>query len=129
MRLYIYNGNLLQVSTFACLELSPAAWISAGGKFLSACGNGKSAGGHSLCQRMEEAVERQKEKACYNIRTMDTFHGSLVTSKPRLLQIMSYVTRNHISVLLIPPCRTKTEASFNRNPTALREQPALRQPR
>ena len=52
-------------------------------------------------------VERQKEKACYNICTMDTFHVSLVTSKPRLLQIMSYVTRNHISVLLIPPCRTR----------------------
>ena len=62
MRLYIYNGNLLQVSTFACLELSPAAWISAGGKFLSACGNGKSAGGSSLCQLTEEAGRSDMRK-------------------------------------------------------------------
>jgi hypothetical protein len=36
-------------------EVSPAARTSAGGRCLSACGNGKSAGGSSLCQLMEEA--------------------------------------------------------------------------
>src|SRR5262245_61803654 len=44
-------------------EVSPAVRISAGEKVLDACGNGKSAGGKSFSQHIEEAVERQKEKS------------------------------------------------------------------
>lgn len=88
-------------------EVPPAVGISACGRVLSACETRKSAGGKSFCQRPAEGVECQKEKACYSISTIDTFHDRLVTSKPTLLQIVPYVTRNHISVLLVPPCRAK----------------------
>ncbi len=105
-QLYIYNGNLLQFSTYTSSEVSPAARISAGGGLLSACENGKSAGRKSFGQRIEEVLQWQIEKACYNISTVDTFHGPLVTSKPTLLQIMLYAPRNHISLLVVLPCRT-----------------------
>jgi hypothetical protein len=36
-QLYKYNGNLLQLCAFARLNVPPAAEMSAGGKFLSAC--------------------------------------------------------------------------------------------
>ena len=82
--------------------------MSARGKFLSACGSGKSeggsgksAGGKPLCRRIDDGVERQKEKVCYTIGTMDTFHSALVTSKPTLLQIILYLTRSHLSVLSV----------------------------
>jgi hypothetical protein len=71
--------------------------MSAGRKFLFACGNVKSAGGNSLCQPMEVGTERQKENACYNLRIIDAFHDSLVTSKPTPLQIVSYGNANRIS--------------------------------
>jgi hypothetical protein len=90
-RLYKYNGNLLQLCTFSVCGLSPAARISAGGKFLSARGNGKSAGGYSIHQQMEQAVEETKERVCYSVCTMDTFHNSLVTSEPTPLQDKSYI--------------------------------------
>ena len=90
-RLYKYNSNLLHLSTLASLKLSPAAWIAAGGKLLSARETKKSAGGKSFFQRVEEVVRRQKEKGCYSICTMDMSHSSLMTSKPTLLQIMPYV--------------------------------------
>lgn len=60
--LYKYNGNLLQLCTFSVCGLSLAAQISAGGKFLSARGNEKSAGGYSLHQQVEQAVERPKKE-------------------------------------------------------------------
>jgi hypothetical protein len=77
---------LLQLGTFFSLQVLPAVWISAGGKYLSACGNGKSAGRKSFSHRVEEVVERQKEKACYNVRTTGTFYITWVTSEPTRLQ-------------------------------------------
>ena len=103
MQLYKYNGNLLHPSMFSLWRLSPAVEMSAGGKFLSACGSGKSAGGKPLRRRIDDGVEGQKEKVCYTIDTMDTFHSALVTSKPTLLQIILYLTRSHISVLSVRP--------------------------
>ena len=54
--LYKYNGNLLHLCTFARLNMSQAAEISAGGKFLSACRNGKSAGGKSFWHHFREFI-------------------------------------------------------------------------
>jgi len=86
VQLYKYNGNLLHLCTFASLNVSPATEISAGGKFWSACGNGKSAGEKSFCQPVEEVVRRQKEKGCHSICATRTFHITWVTSEPKLLQ-------------------------------------------
>src|SRR6266581_6693473 len=55
--LYKYNGNLLHPSMFSLWRLLPAVEISAGGRFLSSCGSGKSAGGKLLCRRLDEGVE------------------------------------------------------------------------
>jgi hypothetical protein len=96
-RLYKYNGNLLQLGKFACSELSPAARITACGKFLSARGNGKSAGGKWLWRMMEKAQSGKKKKLVTSISAIDTFHDGLVSSRPTLLQIVPFVTRNHIS--------------------------------
>jgi hypothetical protein len=67
-------------------RLSLAAQISAGGKFLSACGKEKSAGGHSLCPQAGVVVRRQKEKGCYSICAAGAFHITWVTSDPTSLQ-------------------------------------------
>jgi hypothetical protein len=56
-QLYKYNGNLLQLSTFASLKLLPAIGITACGNLSSACRNKKSAGGKSFCLRGEPDVE------------------------------------------------------------------------
>ena len=72
-------------------EVSLAARISAGEKVLYAYGNGKSAGEKSFSQHIEEAVERQKEKACYTISAIDTFHITSVTSEPNSLRCMSLI--------------------------------------
>jgi hypothetical protein len=84
-QLYKYSGNLLQLGAFACLEFSQATTVTACGQFLSACENKKSAGGHSICQRMRKAVERQIAKPCYSICTACTFHINWVTSEPTSL--------------------------------------------
>jgi len=100
VQLYKYNGNLLHLCTFASLNVSPATEISAGGKFWSACGNGKSAGEKSFCQPVEEVVRRQKEKGCYSICATRTLHITSVTSEPKLLQNVPYIIQMGIIVLL-----------------------------
>jgi hypothetical protein len=59
--------------------------MSAGGKFLSARGKRKSAGGKSFCQRIEGVVERQKENGCYSICAAGAFPITWVTSEPTSL--------------------------------------------
>ena len=61
-QLYKYNGNLLHLCAFASLELSLAKEISAGEKFLSACGKEKSASGNrSVSGLMESCSDEKKE--------------------------------------------------------------------
>ena len=105
-QLYKYNGNLLHLCAFARLNVSPAAEISACGQFWSACGNAKSAGGKSFCQGMEEAGERQKEKACYSICTTGTFYMNWVISERTSLQDGSYIHTKPSQQTFRPPNRT-----------------------
>jgi hypothetical protein len=61
-----------------------------------------SAGGNSLGQRVEEIVERQREKDCYGIYATDTFDIPLVTSKRTLLHIAPHAHAEMI-IVTVPP--------------------------
>jgi hypothetical protein len=112
-QLYKYNGNLLQLSTSARLNVLPAARISACGRFLDACGNGKSAGGKLVCQRVKKVADGQKENGCYKYLRYGTFHITCVTSEPSLLQLTSQYSREHILGTINNGLKDSDEASFS----------------